>query len=172
MMTTHDTPAAPWFRQPWFWFLLIFPGASIIWCTIAITVAMNTDLAMVSDDYSKEGRGINMAIARDVRAAEMGLSAELDFSGDRINLVMNSDTGENQFPYLILKFFHPTLEEKDRTLQLRPMGGGEYTVNAPRDLDGRWYVDLQGPSDDWRLKGEFHLPATGALQLEPAAGPG
>ncbi|XKG39541.1 FixH family protein [Marinobacter sp.] len=169
---TNDTPAAPWFRQPWFWFLLIFPGASIIWCTIAITVAMNSDLAMVSDDYSKEGRGINMAIARDVQAAELGLSAEFAFSGDKVRLVMASESGESQFPYLILKFFHPTLEDRDRTLQLRSLGNGEYAANAPRNLDGRWYVDLQGPSNDWRLKGEFNLPSSSALRLEASAGPG
>lgn len=55
---TTETPVAPWYRQPWFWFLLIFPGASIIYCAVAITIAINTENSMVTDDWSKEGRGI------------------------------------------------------------------------------------------------------------------
>lgn len=166
---TEQTSQGPWYRQPWLLFLLIFPGASIIWCTVAITVALNTDNSMVTDDYSKEGRGINMAIARDVEAADMGLTAQLDFSGERLNLTVATNAGDSAFPYLVLKLFHPTLADRDRTIQLQPSGSGQYTANLPRNIDGRWYLDLQGPSNDWRLKGEVNLPAASALTLEPAA---
>jgi hypothetical protein len=169
---TEQTPAAPWFRQPWLWFLLIFPGASIIWCTVAITVALNTDNSMVTDDYSKAGRGINMAIARDVKAADMGLVATLDFTSERLHLTLDASSGQENMPYLVLKLFHPTLAERDRTIQLRPSGNGQYTATVPRDMDGRWYVDLQGPSNNWRLKGELSLPSASTLKLEPAAGQG
>ncbi|MBS3803441.1 MAG: FixH family protein [Oleiphilaceae bacterium] len=169
---TEQTSSGPWYRQPWLLFLLIFPGASIIWCTIAITVALNTDNSMVTDDYSKEGRGINMAIARDVQAADMGLIAQLDFSSERLSLTLDTDPGQGDFPYLVLKLFHPTLGDRDRTIQLQRAGGGQYTASVPPNIDGRWYLDLQGPSNDWRLKGEISLPSTSALTLEPAAGRG
>ena len=76
---TTETPVAPWYRQPWFWFLLIFPGASIIYCAVAITIAVSTENAMVTDDWSKEGRGINMSIARDQKAEDLGMEAQIDF---------------------------------------------------------------------------------------------
>lgn len=156
---------APWYRQPWLWFLLVFPAMSVIWCTIAITVAMNTDNAMVTDDYSKEGRAINAELARDVKAAEMGLQAELNFTDDRLELKMTSSSGENQYPYLILNLFHPTLAERDRTIQLEPVANGRYSATLPRNLDGRWYFDLRGPENLWRLKGETSLPSAVSIEL-------
>ena len=70
---TDNAPVAPWYRQPWFWFLTIFPLASIMWGITTLVVSSSLDNSMVSDDYSKEGRGINMSIARDERAAELQL---------------------------------------------------------------------------------------------------
>ncbi|WP_235937569.1 FixH family protein [Marinobacter caseinilyticus] len=165
MMINEEKMVAPWFRQPWFWFLLIFPGMSVIWCTLAITVAVTTDNAMVTDDYSKEGRGINAEFARDDQASAMGLSARLDFSGERLMLTMDSTSGDQQFPYLILNLFHPTLSERDRTIQLNPTDDGRYSAALPRNLDGRWYFDLRDPGNQWRLKGETHLPSLTPLEI-------
>ncbi|MEX0604232.1 MAG: FixH family protein [Marinobacter sp.] len=156
---------APWHHQLWFWFLLIFPGMSIIWCTIAISVALNSANDMVTDDYSKEGRGINAELARDTKAADLGLYAELDFSGERLELLLDSSSGEQRFPYLILNLFHPTLAERDRTIQLQPTSGGRYSASLPKGLDGRWYLDLRGPENQWRLKGETNLPSSHPLEL-------
>lgn len=171
-MTEDTAPVKPWFRQPWFWFLLIFPGASIIWCTIAITVALNSENSMVTDDYSKEGRAINLELARDQKAMDLELSARLDFSGNRLDLTMTSAKGGRDYPYLVLNLFHPTLSDRDRTIQLQPLGAGQYRASLPRDLDGRWYVDLRGPSNEWRLKGEFSLPASTPVTLDAIAGQG
>lgn len=164
---TEATNVSPWYRQPWFWFLLIFPGMSIIWCTVAISVALNSNSDMVSDDYSKEGRGINAELARDTKAADLGLFAELDFSGERLELMLDSTSGEPRFPYLILNLFHPTLSERDRTIQLQPISNGRYSAVLPKGLDGRWYLDLRGPENRWRLKGETSLPANRPLELNP-----
>lgn len=165
---TVDQTVAPWYRQPWFWFLLIFPTAAILWCTVMITVAINTENAMVTDDYSKQGKAINQELARDTRAVEMGLHAELGFSEEQIEVDLTSQAGDVSYPYLILQLFHPTLEERDRTIQLSPVSEHTYTARMPRDIDGRWYLDLRGPDNDWRLKGETHLPSSTTLELGTA----
>lgn len=167
MSTEHDI--APWYRQPWFWFLLIFPTAAILWCSVMITVAINSENAMVTDDYSKEGKAINQELARDTRAAELGLQARMNFSTETIEVDLSSANGETSYPYLILQLFHPTLEERDRTVQLSPVSESKYTANLPRNLDGRWYLDLRSPSNDWRLKGETFLPTSNILELGAAA---
>lgn len=161
----EDVQTGPWYKQPWLLFLLIFPGASIIWCTVAITVALNTDNSMVTDDYSKQGRGINMEIARDQQAEDMGLRAELAFEGRKIRLTMDSNEGLTDYPYLILNLFHPTIAERDRKVQFQPVAEGVYTANLAGDFDGRWYFDLRGPDNKWRLKGETSLPSTSSLTL-------
>ncbi|MBL3556564.1 MULTISPECIES: FixH family protein [Marinobacter] len=166
---TENTSTGPWYRQPWLLFLLIFPGAAIVWCTIAITVALNTDNSMVTDDYSKEGRGINMEIARDQTAKELGLSAEIAFEEREISLSMDTTEGRADFPYLILNLFHPTIADRDRTVQFRSMGDGRYTANLNQSIEGRWYFDLRGPDNDWRLKGESNLPSERPLTLGAGA---
>lgn len=166
---TENTSTGPWYRQPWLLFLLIFPGAAIIWCTIAITVALNTQNSMVTDDYSKEGRGINMEIARDQAAKDLGLSAEMAFKDREINLSMDTTDGRADYPYLILNLFHPTIAERDRTIQFRAVGEGQYVANLNQSIEGRWYFDLRGPDNDWRLKGESDLPSDRPLTLGAGA---
>lgn len=162
---SNEEIISPWYKQPWFWFLLIFPGAAIIWCISMITVALTIDSSMVTDDYSKQGRGIAMERARDETAQSLGLQAGLDFEEKSASLTMSTDKGAAEFPYLILNLFHPTLAEFDRTIQFRPAGNGEYTANLNQPLNGRWYFDLRGPDNDWRLKGEANLPLSKKLTL-------
>lgn len=166
---SEQQPISPWYRQPWFWFLLIFPTAAIIWCIFMITMAITSENSMVSDDYSKEGRGINLELARDERAAELGLQAELTFEEQtvRVNLQGLSDASDH--PYLVLNLFHPTLEGEDRTVQLMPDSEHAFRGQLPHDMNGRWYLDLRGPENDWRLKGEIALPSSSTLELGAAA---
>ena len=161
-MTTEE-PVAPWYRQPWFWFLTIFPLAAIIWCAFMLTIAINMEDSMVSDDYSKEGRGINLEIARDVKAAELGLAADIRFDGRQLSLDL---TSTEDFPYLVLNLFHPTLDSRDRVVQFQRDSMGHYTARMLDDIDGRWYYDLRGPGNEWRLKGEAWLPAENGLKLQ------
>lgn len=165
----EEQPVSPWYRQPWFWFLLIFPAASIVWCAVAITVAMNTENPMVTDDYSKEGRGINAELARDQKAVDLGMHAQLSFREEDIRLVLESHEGAADFQYMVLQLFHPTVADRDRTIQLQPTGEGVYTATLPRDIEGRWYLDLRGPDNNWRLKGETSLPSTRPLELGAVA---
>jgi hypothetical protein len=162
---SNEEIISPWYKQPWFWFLLIFPGAAIIWCIAMITVAVTIDGSMVTDDYSKQGRGIAMDVARDKTARSMGLQASMGFDARSADLTMDADNGRSEFPYLVLNLFHPTLAEYDRTIQFRPTGNGHYTATLKQPIDGRWYFDLRGPDNDWRLKGEANLPLSQTLIL-------
>ncbi|WP_323750657.1 FixH family protein [Marinobacter sp.] len=163
---TDKTPVAPWYRQPWFWFLTIFPLASITWGLSMLVLSVNLDTAMVSDDYSKEGRGINMAIARDQKASEMKVAGTLQLSDRNATLTLDTKDGPADFPYIILNLYHPTLEERDRVIQFNRLSAGEYSGRTLEDLDGRWYFDLQGPDNDWRVKGELWLPAEHPITIK------
>ena len=163
---TDNTPVAPWYRQPWFWFLTIFPIAAIISGMTILTVGSILSPSMVTDDYSREGRGINMAIARDQKALDLGLKGGLTVDERSARLTLESNDGAADYPYLVLNLYHPTMSERDRTIQFRRMAAGEYTGNLVEDMDGRWYYDLQGPDNDWRVKGEFWLPASDKIALK------
>eukprot|EP00933_Yihiella_yeosuensis_P008176 TRINITY_DN113516_c0_g1_i1.p1 TRINITY_DN113516_c0_g1~~TRINITY_DN113516_c0_g1_i1.p1 ORF type:complete len:135 (+),score=2.17 TRINITY_DN113516_c0_g1_i1:63-407(+) len=107
-----------------------------------------------------------MAIARDQKALDLGLKGGLTVDERSARLTLESKEGAADYPYLVLNLYHPTMSERDRTIQFRRMAAGEYTGNLIEDMDGRWYYDLQGPDNDWRVKGEFWLPASDKIALK------
>ena len=170
-LTTQDHEASrPWYRQPWLWFLILFPAMSITYCIVAITIALNTQASMVVDDYSKQGRGINQSLARDTRASELGLEADIQQFDRQLEVSLTSRTDNLEAPeYLVLQLFHPTIGERDRVIQLTSVGAGIYRGQIAGKIDGRWYLDLSGPSSDWRIKGEGFFPAESAIIMRPEA---
>ncbi|WP_273204037.1 FixH family protein [Marinobacter subterrani] len=165
---TDEAPVSPWYRQPWLWFLIMFPAASIVYCSIAITISMNMDNSLVTDDWSKQGRGINMSIARDEKAADLGMQAQIDFDERNVTINLSTDDGPADFPYLVLNLFHPTLADRDRTVQFRQVAPGKFVGQLHEDIKGRWYYDLRGPANEWRLKGETWLPSKSGITVKAA----
>src|SRR5690554_6388458 len=97
----QEVPVAPWYRQPWFWFLTIAPLSAIIFSMFMLVVASNMKDTMVTDDYSKERRGINLEIARDQAASDMGLNADIVPDERSILLIVKTQHRPAEFPYLI-----------------------------------------------------------------------
>lgn len=163
-----DEATRPWYRQPWFWFLVLFPAMSITYCAIAITLSLNTHTSMVADDYSKEGLAINQSMARDARAIDLGLEARIQQTGRQLDITLGSDAAETVTPdYLVLQLFHPTMGEQDRVIQLTSVSPGHYRGQIAGNIDGRWYLDLSGPSTDWRIKGQGFFPVESGIVLRP-----
>ncbi|NWO05500.1 MAG: FixH family protein [Alteromonadaceae bacterium] len=156
---------APWYRQPWLWFLLAFPLAAITWGLGVLVFASSLDTSMVTDDYSKEGRGINMSIARDQKARDLGVAGSLDMSGRSAELSLETNDGAADFPYLVLNLYHPTHSDQDRVVQFQQRSNGEYVGQIQQELEGRWYYDLQGPTNEWRVKGELRLPTSDNIAI-------
>lgn len=159
-MSEHVTETiAPWYRQFWLWFLLTIPGVTIVLCIGMIYVAVVTKDPLVTDDYSKEGLAINLELARDRAATELKLHSTVDFNGTTITLDIEQAGKPTNFDYLILDLSHPTLADRDRRIQFQPVGDGLYEAKLPVVLDGRWYMELRGPENNWRLKGQAVLPS-------------
>lgn len=158
----------PWYKQFWPWFVLAIPAITIVWCIFMITIAVSSQGAMVNDDYYKEGLAINMELARDRLAGDMALTGSVQFEGNLVRLNLDKSGKPADFDFLVLNLSHPTLAERDRRIQLQRVGEGIYEARLPQPLDGRWYLELRGPSNDWRLKGQAALPASMPLKLLPA----
>ena len=89
-----------------------------------------------------------------------------DFQSKNITVNLNTVEGPADFPYLILNLFHPTLSDKDRTVQFQQIAPGRFAGKLLNDIDGRWYYDLRGPANEWRLKGEAWLPAEDGITVK------
>ena len=65
----------PWYRQFWPWFIIALPASAVIAGLTTVYIAFDEPDGLVVDDYYKEGLAINQTLARDQRAAQLGLSA-------------------------------------------------------------------------------------------------
>jgi hypothetical protein len=119
---------------------------------VTVWLAMNSADSLVVDDYYREGRAINRTIARDARAAELGLVATIDRAPEGVRLAMRSGQAVDWPASLELRVVHATRAERDRLLVLRSIGGGHYVAGGETlPQSGRWTVHLAAAGSDWRL---------------------
>lgn len=166
-MKAANTDIKPWYRQFWPWVLLGIPASSIIYCAVFITMALTTENSLVSDDYYKDGLAINKRMERDLEAGSRGLSAEYLMSDTNrltVTLLGLDTTPQNT---LILRLIHPTIDSRDELVRLSRVEGSQFEVRLPHSLDGRWYLDLRDPSNEWRLYGAARFPSEQPIHIMP-----
>src|SRR5690554_4241484 len=97
---------------------------------------------MVQEDYYEHGRAINMVLAKQQRAAELGLVGEL-FIDDQTGDITLDLSGDAQPERLILKLLFPTQGDRDQILTLDHVHDGRYRGQVDKRLEYRWYLQLQ-----------------------------
>lgn len=146
----------PWYREPWPWLLALGPVTVIIAGFITAYLAVISNDGLVEDDYYKQGLTVNQRTARDQRAGELAIEADLVVggSGDRIRALLRGNE-EFQLPEaLTLRIVHPTRPGFDQAVVLRSEGGGVYAgVLTP--VQGRWHLALEDDRQEWRLVGDW-----------------
>lgn len=168
-MRANDARAQPWYREPWPWILMAGPAAVVLAGIVTAWLALRSDDGLVMDDYYKEGLAINRTLGRSDNAARLGIRAELVLV-DGLVRVRLAGAGRGA---LSLQLAHPTRAGMDQRLQLTMIEPDVYAGRLRPLQAGRWHVLLE--QGDWRLAGEWTLPAAGALTLgtqatSPAAG--
>ncbi|MGB2131339.1 MAG: FixH family protein, partial [Marinobacterium sp.] len=76
-MNTHDQAPAPWFKQPWLWFILAPLFAVFIYASIFIYAAITTSDGIVKEDHYKVARGMNIDTSRLDNAQARQITADL-----------------------------------------------------------------------------------------------
>jgi len=152
----------PWYKQPWLWFVLSVPITSVILSSIMVSVAFIGGDTMVSDNYYKDGMGINQTIEQDQLADSLKLSPEVIMDNkDIIVRLLIKTRGETTLPqqaFLTLNIIHPTLKEQDVTLKLLPTADGLYIGELPSTFSGKRYFELLAFDESWRIREEVILP--------------
>jgi len=75
---------------------------------------------MVTDDYYKEGKYINMQIERDDEAEKRGISAQVLFNADGSAAKVFASGNFNRAVPLRLSLLHPAKKAYDQTVELNP----------------------------------------------------
>ncbi len=154
MPATMTPPPPPWYRQLWPWLLMLAPATALVGGVITFWLAASTNNSMVVDDYYREGRAINMQLARDRAAQSMGLSGALERVPGGTTLRLESTANAPLPPFVTLHLLHATRSELDATLTLAAEGGGLYRSRQHElPQSGRWNVSIEDPDRHWRLTG-------------------
>ncbi|EXI73950.1 MAG TPA: FixH family protein [Candidatus Accumulibacter phosphatis] len=167
MSRATNSSATPWYREPWPWLLMLGPLVVVIAGLVTAYLAVVSNDGLVVDDYYKEGLGINQRTARDQRAADLGIAAEvlLGGSGERIRVLLQANEGLRSPDSLTLRIAHPTRPGLDQNLLLRAEGGRVYGATL-RPLQGRWHVILEDERQEWRLTGDWIAEPDVVLRLQ------
>lgn len=153
-----QTDSKPWYRQFWPWFLIAIPGSSVVMGVIMINLAMSGKDSLVRQDWYKDGMAINQRMDKQNRARELGIQANLTLdkhSGDLFLETRNLDIQlDNQ---LALNLIHPTLEGKDRKLQLYLTPDNRFYAKLDFQPQGFYYLLLSPPSGEWEIESSVNF---------------
>lgn len=162
-------PVTPWYKQFWPWFLIGLLMLSISVSSTFAFLAIRSADGMVQEDYYEHGRAINMVLAKQERAAAMGLSASLRIDPLTSDVVVDLE-GDERFPEkLDFELIFPTQDDRDIEITLEHVRNGRYLGQAPDNLRYRWYLQLQPQNEEpeLRLVGEGRFPDEAPVRLTP-----
>ena len=165
--TTVNTPSKPWYNHPLVWMMIAIPFSAVIMGVIMIWLAVDTDDGLVADDYYKQGLAINEVISRDIKAAELGLSALIELDNSTKAIKVEFDKGSlSAYPdTLTLSFRHATRANSDVSVTLNHGIGDQYIGVVERVISkGVWYFEIA--DEDWKLNARTHVEAKNVINLK------
>lgn len=145
----------PWYREPWPWLLMSGPAAVVVAGTVTAVIAFRMDDSLVVDDYYKQGLAVNRVIAREARAAELGVGATLQFNPGRDRVRVLLATGAEAPERLVLRLNHPTLQGGDRRVELARESAGVYAGTMDPPKGAAYQFTLEDAAGQWRLTGRW-----------------
>ena len=164
-ITMTMTDSKPWYKQFWPWFLIAIPASSVIVGMVLLTLAIKYKVSLVKGDYYKDGLAINQRLDKKHNARSEGLKAFLTYSPETnvINLrIQNLDT--TKAPILHLDLIHPTLENRDQSVELTITPTQTYFAKLATRPSGFYYAQISSVQGDWEIdsKVNFNNPLSDA----------
>ncbi len=159
-MKANGAQAQPWYREPWPWILMAGPAIVVVAGFVTAWLAVRSDDGLVVDDYYKQGLAINQTLGRSDAAERLGVQAEIRLADNRVSAFLRNAAVRGT---LNLRLVHPTRSGMDQSIAMNAVRPGMYEGQLQAPQPGRWHVVLE--ERDWRLTGDWVLPAAGALLL-------
>ncbi|CAK4067950.1 MULTISPECIES: FixH family protein [Vibrio] len=155
----------PWYKQFWPWFLIILPLTVVVWTIITVIVFSQNSVSLVTEDYYKKGKGINIDISKINVAKDLGLSASVSSEGNTV--IIQFEKGQlEHYPALTAMFAHRTLPDRDFSQLLTSDAQGFYRLNLDAELQGPWFIELTGHDKKWLVQGRVTFPSSTPVYLE------
>lgn len=142
------------------------PAAAVVGGFITLWLAIKTWDGLVVDDYYKEGLAIRKTMDRSLKAGELGLVAYVSLDAERLRLHFDETSAKTKPPFLIVTLSHPTRAGMDQVVHL-VRDEGRYVAPIAPLMPGRWLVQIEDESREWRLNGAVHVPTESEVKIVP-----
>lgn len=139
---------------------------------ITIWIATRDGTGLITDNYYQDGLEINRQLQQDQAAKVAEVYVTLTFSETEQQLGMTLAGNIPPPQTLELMLTSPVDPARDATFELTHTGDNHYQSPLRKMPAGRFYLRLTPDNNNWRLKGEVILPATGPVMIpaKPSAG--
>ncbi|WP_144207845.1 FixH family protein [Shewanella donghaensis] len=145
----------PWYKHFWPWFIVVLLFIVVLKSMIALGIAIDNADSLVSDDYYKEGKAINMDLRKIKQAKNLGMQYLIEV--DDQELVITQHGGPEYRAALSVSFIHPTQEEKDFKINATADGNGAYRIGLSEAISGAWNVRLESFDASWRIQQRIEI---------------
>lgn len=174
MSTTRALPARPWYREPWPWLLMLPPILSVAGGVAMVYLALETPTELAVADYARIEELTANRFARDARAAELGLAAEVAFAPAgagraTVSVTLATPVGEAPPPAIRLTLRHAARQANDVDVTLgRALDGAANAYAGEIALaPGHYEVEIGTLDQAWRLAGALtRLPQALTLHAQ------
>ena len=79
----------PWYKQFWPWFLIFLTVGVSMLTLVRVAILTNHSVNVVTEDYYKKGKGINVDISKVNVAKKLGLSASVSEKGNSVIITLD-----------------------------------------------------------------------------------
>lgn len=136
----------------------------VVWTIITVIVFSNNSVSLVTEDYYKKGKAINIDISKINVARDLELSATV--SSENNDIVISFNKGQlKHYPAITALFAHRTLPDRDFTKLLTSDAGGQYRLTLDKSLQGPWFIELAPHDDQWLIQGRVTFPTEANVEL-------
>ncbi|MDO5058718.1 MAG: FixH family protein [Neisseria sp.] len=171
---TQTTQSKPWYKEPWPWLLMSGPILVVIAAFATLYIAKTSNSDLVSDDYYKDGKHIDLDLKRDQEAVKRNIYAQVLVSPDNnAAKVFVSGDFDRSAP-IKLTFLHPAKKAYDQSVPLQagqaPQSGDKTEFAAafePLPAAKHWYVRIEDEAGIWRVEDKWIVSQGHAVDLKP-----
>ena len=164
----------PWYKHIWPWVLMAGPIFVVIASVSMFFVAKEHTTDLVTDDYYKDGKHIDIQLHRDEEAVKRHIQVQVLISPDKdaVKVFVSGEFDSKQPLNLLL--MHPTKKSEDQTVKLHPVsaeiqnGRMEYEATfKPLTPTNHWYLRVEDSSGIWRVEDKWIVSQGNAINLTP-----
>lgn len=171
---TRSKKSKAWYKEPWPWFLMVGPAIVVVAAIYTYYLAQTNSVDLVSDDYYKDGKHINIELHRDEEAVKRDINAQVLINPDKnaAKVFVSGDFDRDKS--LNLVFMHPAKQSYDQTVKLiadseMPNSGDKTEYKAVFKTlppTQHWYVRVEDADGKWRVEDKWLVNQGNAVSLK------